>query len=231
MDISAIGISDFESKKYEPSAFFEVTGEFLREKPNTVAKMIYNAIDWLRIGEWVSQENKIANDVHFHAKCFKNIHTGPLGIVKQWEKIHSAGRQVFSSSQLSDLGEFSLCCNNIMGAIYDSVALWSTAVREIPKGMMMNLNKCCGVAVIISKICEIWRIKNTGPLDGRQKFLDLGNHISYLVIGVLLVSSAFFGAIVPGWLLTLCTTSTIVFSTLGYYYKNFDKLNDSASCC
>ena len=84
----------------------------------------------------------------------------------------------------------------------------------------------CGIGDTIHSLYtgKVWSGKKETwvNVDKFAAILKLAKEISYVALGVLVVLSAFFSFVFSPLAFMVCSTSSIVFTILGYYQENIN---------
>jgi len=230
MAVAANTLHELDETKLYPlrKDLFDVTADFAQEKSGTVAKIVYNLIDQGNFWGWFSPENKMASEAHFHAKCFKYTQSGPLMLISNFNRVCKAAGNMLEDVSSNTVAKTFREMNGMVGPTYDTAQLFSRIIFHIPKESIKTLGGVSGGSLTLwagwnalDNVIDLGTAsKNKTSSDTIQHMLKLAKHISYVVLGTLIVSSVFFNMVAAGIYFTSCTTSCAFFAVVQYYHKH-----------
>jgi len=225
--MSALSTRFYQSEPLSSEkGLIEATAECISKRPATTAVMIYNTIDWLRLGGLVSAQNERANQLHFHATCFRNFHSGPFRVLARANDSSKAMKEVLRAPSTKSLTKCIRSYNSLIGPVYEIAELCTKIIFHIPYESIRTLSGIGGVSLTIwagwNAVDNFFDLMKDQE-DTLLHILYLAKHISYLAFGAIWASADCFNLVAPGICFTALVTSCLVLSTLVYYHENLWK--------
>lgn len=219
--------------------FFDTTALFATEKWSSLAKAGYVTIDVMEqldaIPEGCEEQFKSARG---NLSLIK-LSRFPGEFLKSFNSCRGSVSELVKKPTASNAYQAVRDANGLVSPTWEGVqfsskvfassikdAKWFNAFRGV-SGVSLAFGMTCTSLDKLSIICstELYNLKGEARQKALRKvtkaFIGLAKSVAYVALGVLTTLSVFFGYVFAPAIMTALSATTVVFTILDFYYKNW----------